>query len=263
MRRQQHDFSEPGRRTGSRLGSGLNHHRGIDDTGHAGLLVGKTDFFSLKETILGRVFATHQPVAHPVGISSSALEYPDRCSSCIASDAVEYKVWCFFERAVAGAVKNMSQFQLTAEILDRSVAQTWDEARREWSLYGIYEADEPETCLCGHFPIIEPCVLRNRHNGIQATVGNCCVKNFIGLPSDRIFQVIKRIRRDPSNSLNPEAIQHAFDRQWITEWERDFYFTIMRKRNLTQKQSTKKLQINEVVVFFPSFFSVFPPFSPV
>lgn len=190
--------------------------------------------------------ANEQRLARP--ISSSALEFPDRCSSCIASDAVEYKVWCFFERAMAGAVKNVSQFQLTTEILERSVTQTWDEARREWSLYEIYEADEPETCLCGHFPIIELCVLRNRHNGIQATVGNCCVKNFIGLPSDRIFQAIKRIRRDPSNSLNPEAIQHAFDRQWITEWERDFYFTIMRKRNLTEKQSTKKLQINDRVL---------------
>ena len=146
---------------------------------------------------------------------------------------------------MARAVKKVSQFQLTTEILERSVAQTWDEARREWSLYEIYEADEPETCLCGHFHIIELCVLRNRHNGIHATVGNCCVKNFIGLPSDRIFQAIKRIRKDPSNSLNPEAIQHAFDRQWITEWERDFYFTIMRKRNLTEKQSTKKLQIND------------------
>jgi hypothetical protein len=145
-------------------------------------------------------------------------------------------------------VTNVSQSQLITEILERSVAQTWDEARREWSLYEIYEADEPETCLCGHFPIIELCVLSNRHNGIQATVGNCCVKNFIGLPSDRIFQAIKRIRRDPSNSLNPEAIQHAFDRQWITEWERDFYLTIMRKRNLTEKQSAKKLQINDRVL---------------
>src|SRR5436305_158519 len=85
-------------------------------------------------------------------------------------------------------------------------------------------------------------------------------------------------------------------RKSLTEWERDFYLTIMRKRNLTEKQSTKKLQINdrvlrhvrrqrllswgfegekgkeghgnlacweEVVVFSPSFFSVFPPFSPV
>jgi hypothetical protein len=149
---------------------------------------------------------------------------------------------------MAAAEKNVSQSQLIAEILERSVAQTWDEARSEWSLDEIYEADEPETCLCGHFPIIELCVLRNRRNGIQVTVGNWCVKNFIGLPSDRIFQAVKRIRRDPSNSLNPEALQHAFERQWITEWERDFYLSIMRKRNLTEKQSAKKLQINDRVL---------------
>ena len=91
----------------------------------------------------------------------------------MASDAVEYKVRCFLERAMAGTEKNVSQSKLITEILERSVAQTWDEARREWSLYEVYEADEPETCLCGHFPIIELCVLRNRRNGIQATVVTC------------------------------------------------------------------------------------------
>ena len=115
-------------------------------------------------------------------------------------------------------------------------------------MYEIYEADEPETCLCGHFPIIELCVLRNRHNGTQATVGNCCVKKFINLPSDKIFQAIKRIRKDASKSLNPEAVQHAFDRKWITEWEKTFYFNILRKHNLTEKQRTIKLKINARVL---------------
>ncbi len=149
---------------------------------------------------------------------------------------------------MAVAMKNASQFQLATEIMKRSVARTWDEARREWSLYEIYETDEPETCLCGHFPIIELCVLRNRHNGIQATVGNCCVKKFIDLPSDKIFQAIKRIRKDASKSLSPEAVQHAFDRKWITEWEKTFYFDIMRKRNLTERQRAKKREINALVL---------------
>src|SRR5258708_39676889 len=109
----------------------------------------------------------------------------------------------------------MPQFQLTNEILGRSVARTWDEAKLEWSLLEVYEAEKPETCLCGHFPIIELCVLHNRHNRVQVTVGNCCVKKFIGLPSDKIFQAVKRIRKDQSKSLNAEAIQHAFDRHWI------------------------------------------------
>ena len=145
-------------------------------------------------------------------------------------------------------MKNGSQFQLATEILKLSVARTWDDARREWSLYEIYETDEPETCLCGHFPIVELCVLQNRHNGTQATVGNCCVKKFINLPSDKIFQAIKRIRKDASKSLNPEAVQHAFDRKWITEWEKTFYFNILRKHNLIEKQRTIKLKINARVL---------------
>jgi hypothetical protein len=142
----------------------------------------------------------------------------------------------------------MPQFQLTNEILGRSVARTWDEAKLEWSLLEVYEAEKPETCLCGHFPIVELCVLRNRLNRVQATVGNCCVKKFIGLPSDKIFQAVKRVRKDNGKSLNAEAVQHAFDRGWISEWEKSFYFDIMRKRNLSVKQTAKKSEINELVL---------------
>jgi len=74
---------------------------------------------------------------------------------------------------------------------------------------------EGETCLCGHYPIIELCVLGNRLNNKTATVGNCCVKKFIGLPSDRIFQAVKRVRKDATSSMNAEAIDCAFQRGWI------------------------------------------------
>ncbi|WP_017772789.1 hypothetical protein [Paraburkholderia kururiensis] len=141
----------------------------------------------------------------------------------------------------------MSEFKLTAEIIARSKAKTWDLAKTEWSLAEVYEAEEPETCLCGHFPIIEICTLKNRVTGQTADVGNCCVKRFIGLPSDKIFQAVKRVRKDPSKSLNGEAITHAFEKAWINEWERDFYLRIMRKRVLTSKQSEKKIQINEKI----------------
>jgi hypothetical protein len=59
---------------------------------------------------------------------------------------------------------------------------------------------------------------------------------------------VKRIRKDLRKSLNGEAIQHAFDRRWIGEWEKDFYLDIMRKRNLTVKQAAKKQEINELVL---------------
>jgi hypothetical protein len=139
----------------------------------------------------------------------------------------------------------MSEYQLTKEIVARSDAKVWDAAKLEWALEEVYESEEPDTCLCGHFPIIEICVLRNRVNKNTAIVGNCCVKKFIGLPSDRIFQAAKRVRKNTEKSLNAEAVQHAFDRGWVTEWEKDFYLDIMRKRNLSSKQAVKKAQINE------------------
>lgn len=139
----------------------------------------------------------------------------------------------------------MSEYKLGQEIVARSVAKVWDTAKTEWGLHEIYEADEPETCLCGHFPIIELCVLINRRNGQLATVGNCCVKKFMGLPSDLIFQAVKRVRADSGRSLNAESIEHARSKGWINAWESNFYYRIMRKRNLTAKQAAKKKEIND------------------
>jgi hypothetical protein len=142
----------------------------------------------------------------------------------------------------------MPEFKLTEEIIKRSSARTWDKAKLEWALFEVYEADEPERCLCGHFPIIELCVLKNNVNGKLATVGNCCVRRFVGLPSDRIFEGVKRVRKDTSKSLNAEGVHHAFSRGWINQWEHDFYLDVMRRRRLTFKQKAKKQQINELVL---------------
>jgi hypothetical protein len=92
-------------------------------------------------------------------------------------------------------------------------------------------------------------VLTNIKNSKEATVGNCCVKKFIGLPSDKIFQAIKRVRKDNEKSLNAEAIDHAFQKHWINDWEKSFYLDIMRKRNLQPKVLAKKIQINEKLAF--------------
>ncbi len=139
----------------------------------------------------------------------------------------------------------MPEYRLTQEIIKRSVANQWDEAKLEWSLLEVYEADDPDTCLCGHFPIIELCILANKINANTATVGNCCVKKFIGLPSDKIFQAVKRVRKNSESSLNIEAIIHAYKRGWINDWERSFYLDIMRKRKLSPRQREIKLQIND------------------
>ena len=140
------------------------------------------------------------------------------------------------------------EYKLSKEIVALSVADTWDRAKLEWELEDIYHEDEPDTCLCSHFPINELCYLRNTKNGNSALVGNVCVKMFLGLPSEKIFDAINRITKDTGKAQNAEAIDHAFKKQGINEWERSFYLNTWRKRALSAKESLKRAQINERVL---------------
>jgi hypothetical protein len=143
---------------------------------------------------------------------------------------------------------NKNEYKLSEEIIALSIAKSWDAAKLEWVLHEVYMADEPDQCLCGHFPIIEMCILKNKKNSKKAVVGNCCVKKFLGLRSDKIFQSLKKVKRDNAKSFNPETIDHAFNNRWITSWDRKFYFDIWRLRSLSQKQMEHKLRINRMVL---------------
>jgi len=142
----------------------------------------------------------------------------------------------------------MSENKLIEEIINLSDANTWDKAKLEWHLEEVYRQDKPDTCLCGHFPINEICVLHNRVNGSRTEVGNVCVKKFLGLPSDTIFQALRRIAVDDTRAINAETIEHAFKKRWINEWEKKFYFDTMRKRKLTQRQLKKRIEINHSII---------------
>ena len=63
----------------------------------------------------------------------------------------------------------MSEYQLTREIIALSFAQTWTEAKLEWEIAEVYRAGQPDACLCGHFPIIEVCVLVNKATRHEAS----------------------------------------------------------------------------------------------
>jgi hypothetical protein len=141
-----------------------------------------------------------------------------------------------------------NQYKLTEEILKLSVARTWAKAKSEWTLVDVNRADEPESCLCGHYPIIEICTIRNKHNGNQTDVGNYCVKKFLDLPSEIIFSAVRRVSNDFAKSLNRETIELAYSNGWLTEWEHTFYIDTIRKRKLTPRQHNKRYLINEKIL---------------
>lgn len=138
--------------------------------------------------------------------------------------------------------------QLKEEILALSEGSDWETARKEWSLVNVYDADERQSCLCGHFPIIEICEIRNRVTGHSTEVGNRCVRRFLGLRSDLIFTALKRIRRDPSKSLNSDAIAFFRERELLTAWEYGFLQDTMRKRVPSVGQLQTRLKINRKVL---------------
>ena len=58
----------------------------------------------------------------------------------------------------------MSEYKLSKGIIALSQASKWSQAKLEWQLDHIYKEEEPDTCLCGHYPINEICILKNKLN---------------------------------------------------------------------------------------------------
>lgn len=142
----------------------------------------------------------------------------------------------------------MSEYHLSERLTALSVSNCWDEAKLEWELADVWHEYESDVCLCGHSPINEICLLRNKLNENTAVVGNQCVKKFTQLPSDKIFQAVKRVNEDDSNALNAETISHARSKNWISDWEYNFYLDTWRKRVLSYKQMNHRIQINHKVL---------------
>ena len=138
--------------------------------------------------------------------------------------------------------------QLKGEILQRSTSSVWDIAKREWRLASVYQVDDPETCLCGHSPINEICVLRNSTNGREAEVGNVCVQKFMGINSQKVFQSLKRVQKDPTKSLSMDVIALFSEQGILQDKDVKFYASIHRKRSISLAQMQWKEDINNRVL---------------
>lgn len=144
----------------------------------------------------------------------------------------------------------MSQHKLITALLALSQSEVWRRAQREWEFVTIYKGNGEDSCLCGHTPIIELCEIRNKLNDSTAIVGNCCVKRFLNIQTDLIFDAVKRIERDPTRSVNLHTLNQAISEAWITEWEYDFYKQIQKKqfRKLSPKRAAKKIEVNHKIL---------------
>ncbi len=138
--------------------------------------------------------------------------------------------------------------KLKKEILALSNAHDWDTAKAEWQLVDVYDSEEQEECLCGHFPIREICTIKNRLNQNETEVGNVCVKKFLGLNSGAIFIAIKKIRDDESSAMGADAVVFFYEKNVLTDWEYEFYSNTRLKRNLSERQFDIREAINRKIL---------------
>ena len=146
------------------------------------------------------------------------------------------------------------EYKLIDEILKLSNSLEWVIARKEWNFELVYQSENYETCLCGHHPIINICVIKNKLNGITTEVGNCCINKFLGIDEgNRIFDSVNKLKKDKTKSLNIDALLYINKLGQLTDYEYKFYSDIMRKRKLSEKQLNLKIKINEKFLDFTSF----------
>jgi len=146
------------------------------------------------------------------------------------------------------------RYKLTKEIISLSESNNWESAKLEWLFLNAYMSKESQTCLCGHYPIREICVLNNKKNENKTEVGNHCVNKFLGIQSaNKIFSSVKRVKNDISRSMSAETLNYLYSKKAINQFEYEFYSDTIRKRNLSQKQRDIKEQINEKLIIFTSY----------
>lgn len=141
----------------------------------------------------------------------------------------------------------MKQELLIRELITRSSVSDWREAKKEWLLESVQQlerGEDSETCLCGHNPIRELCYISNRVTGKVALVGNCCVRQFLGLPSTAIFKSLNKVAADDSRSLNPRALELLRDRKVIGSVDFENSIATWRKRKHSDSLLALRRQVN-------------------
>lgn len=142
------------------------------------------------------------------------------------------------------APEGRNKWNLIKRVTETSKTTNWLEAKKEWVVDSIYHVEDPEefeTCICGHYPIKEVIVIKNKHNGKTLIVGKCCINKFPACPSDynNFFQAIR------NKKINLAVIEQGFEDKVINEWEHGFTKNVWRKRKLTEKQQNKYSEIKQ------------------
>lgn len=139
----------------------------------------------------------------------------------------------------------MSHHKLVREIVQRSNSDEWRDAKREWLFTDFTWNDSGETCLCGHYPIKEVCVIEHSLTGEVVHVGNRCIKKFLNVSFDSVFQSLKRVMKDIDKTFNAKAIFYLKSRDVICSEDANFYLRMWRRQKLAEPERRRLREINQ------------------
>lgn len=146
------------------------------------------------------------------------------------------------------------QARLSQEIIKLSNSDDWNLAKSEWDFEYAYQSEEPEECLCGHYPIKNICVIKNQENGNYTEVGKVCINNFLNIQKgNKIFDSISKLKTNPKSSISKTALEYLKSKDGLSDFEYNFYLDIIRKRNLSEKQANLKEKINQKFLNFTNY----------
>ncbi len=135
--------------------------------------------------------------------------------------------------------------RLIDEIIARSKSKIWEKAKEEWAFKYAYESEPGLTCLCGHTPITNICVIKNKNNQTEVEVGNCCIKKFLHIEEgEKIFASIKKLKADRTKSMGLGTLRYLYLNSFISKREYNTYKSTVRKKRLSALELCHREQVN-------------------
>lgn len=147
-------------------------------------------------------------------------------------------------------IDNMTKEQMIEKLVELSVADDWEDGKKEWELYNVCQVQKPnrEVCLCGHGFILNICVVRNYLNNETVRLGYTCCDKLFPTDAKKIFIRIDEIKRHIDRSANEYLVKLLCRRRVINDGEKCFYLRIRNKVKLTPDELDTKVKINEKIL---------------
>ena len=136
----------------------------------------------------------------------------------------------------------MAEKILKERIIERSLADNWEDAVKEWSVHRMYMGHGE--CTCSKQNIKRICVIKNPNTKLAVKVGSSCVHKFMNIPTQTVFNNIMKLDTDNTFLVKECTIQLAFKLKKINQWELDFYLSAYDYKKKSPKQQAIIVRIN-------------------